>query len=141
MGIRILMTIAAGSPVGHAMGIVISAAIAVSGLSLMVAGAVTRSGSGSHSVHCMFVCMCALGVSALHVHEIHCSSPVIVYCISTSRHRKTTLTQWKIDQMCLVLVSELSSMRMLKLHCKRVRMKFIVTVEINRYALGLPCLS
>jgi len=72
------MIIAAAAALGPATVIGISVATAASRFSRTVAGAAARSGSVCHSVHCMLLCRSALGVSALHVHGIHGSSPLIL---------------------------------------------------------------
>jgi hypothetical protein len=68
---------AAAAALGPATGVLIIAATAAFGISTTLAGAAARSGSVSHCVRCM-LCRFALGVSALHVHGIHGSSPFII---------------------------------------------------------------
>jgi len=72
-GAGVLMIIAAAAALGPATVILISAATAAFGFFTTVAGATNKSGSVCHSVHCMLLCSSMLGVSALHVHGIHCS--------------------------------------------------------------------
>jgi hypothetical protein len=62
------------------------------GLSGTLAGAAVRSGSVCHCVRCMF-CRFVVGVSALHVHGIHGSSPFIISCISICHHLNISLPE------------------------------------------------
>jgi hypothetical protein len=77
-GAGVLMMLAAAAALGPATGIEISVASAASGYCRTVQGAAGRSGSVCHCVHCMLLYRYALGVSAMHVHEIDGLSPFII---------------------------------------------------------------
>jgi len=77
-GTRVLMIIETAAAQGPANGILISADTAAYGFSRTFTGGAARSGSICHSVRCILLCRFALGVSALHVHRIHGSSPFII---------------------------------------------------------------
>jgi len=58
--------------------ILISAAIAASELSGIVASAAARCSYISHAAYCMLLCRFMMGGLALHVYGIHSSSPFII---------------------------------------------------------------
>jgi hypothetical protein len=105
----LIIAAAAAAALGRATGVLFIAATAAFRNSRMLAGAAARSGSVWHCVRCI-LCRFALGVSALHVHRIHGSSPCILSCISIFRHLNTTLSELKTQPLILVPVSELWSM-------------------------------